>query len=609
MPSSRNPDRSPRNALVAGDPVAIEIASFLRHLESCFRARQRRSLRSSDAPDENRGVFSLELSIASVDRDLLHQAAPDLPPQIGLLGPTQAGKSSLTNWLLGVTRAGVSPLAGYTIHPQGFCWGPDHDRLAEDLAPFFRGLERVEAEALSREHLDRYTLSPAAATLPTGLAPSGCIWDTPDFDSVDSDIYRSQVLRIAALVDLAILVVSKDKYADQTVWDMLELLEALHQPVLVVINKIEPQASELVVSSFHEKWRAVRRDHSPETTTIPFTAGMSEAATPAAVEALLTTLRNRLASPERLRNDRRRQTRGLVERFWSEWLTPVRAEQDAQAEWHTEIDAAMKEAVERYTLDYLDHPQHYETFQLALARLLTLLEVPGVGGALAKARRALTWPFRQVSGLGRGKHRGEADDEAMTTEEALLLQIGEHVLLRLHRIAVARRDAENGAQDWWGDVAELLRQSRAGLQAPFSAALRSYLRSFQPEVESTARDLYQRLEERPVVLNSLRATRFTTDAAALALALHSGGIGMQDFVIAPATLAVTSMLTESALGRYVDRAADHLKRRQLAAVIAFLDDALRRPLGALPDQLDPARHFRVSRERVGRIEDLLKAYV
>lgn len=566
-------------------------------------------MRSLDAPDDQRGLFSLELSIASLDRDLLHQAAPSLPPQIGLLGPTQAGKSSMTNWLLGVTRAGVSPLAGFTIHPQGFYWGPDHDRLAEALAPFFRGLERVEAAALNRDHLDRYTLLPVDATLPTALAPSGCIWDTPDFDSVDSDIYRSQVLRIAALVDLAILVVSKDKYADQTVWDMLELLEALHQPVLVVINKIEPQACELLVSSFHEKWRAARRDNPPETTTIPFTAGMDEAQTPPAVADVLNALRERLASPQRLRDDRRRQTRDLVGRFWSDWLTPVRAEQDAQAQWDTEIDAALEEAVERYSHDYLDHPQHYETFQRALARLLTLLEMPGVGGALAKARRALTWPFRQVSSLGRGKHRGEAEDEAITTEEALLLQIGEHVMLRLHHVAVAKREAENSAQDWWSDVAELLRQSRSSLQVPFGAALREYLRSFQPEVENTARDLYARLEERPVVLNSLRATRFTTDAAALALALHSGGIGMQDFVIAPATLAVTSMLTESALGRYVDRAADQLKRRQLAAVTAFLEDALRRPLATLTEQLDPGRHFHVSRERVVRIEELLKSYV
>jgi hypothetical protein len=183
------------------------------------------------------------------------------------------------------------------------------------------------------------------------------------------------------------------------------------------------------------------------------------------------------------------------------------------------------------------------------------------------------------------------------------------VLLRLHRVALAKRDADGAAQAWWDGIVESLRRSRPAFHDPFGTALDDYLSTFQPEVDNTARELYERLEERPVVLNSLRATRITTDAAALALALHSGGIGIQDFVIAPATLAVTSMLTESALGRYVDRAADQLKRRQLAAVTAFFDASLRRPLAALPAQLDPKRHFRMSRERVARIEALLDDYV
>jgi hypothetical protein len=138
--------------------------------------------------------------------------------------------------------------------------------------------------------------------------------------------------------------------------------------------------------------------------------------------------------------------------------------------------------------------------------------------------------------------------------------------------------------------------------------LSEYLGTFQPEIDATARELYERLEEKPVVLNSLRATRITTDAAALALALHSGGIGIQDFVIAPATLSVTSLLMESALGRYVDRAADRLKRRQASAVAALWQAGLSRTLSALPGQLDPAIHFQISPERMNRIEALLKDY-
>ena len=52
--------------------------------------------------------------IDALQQPLLHMA---------VVGPTQAGKSSLANVLLNSNAAGVSPLAGYTIHPQGFCTG------------------------------------------------------------------------------------------------------------------------------------------------------------------------------------------------------------------------------------------------------------------------------------------------------------------------------------------------------------------------------------------------------------------------------------------------------------------------------------------------------
>jgi len=39
---------------------------------------------------------------------------------MAVVGPTQAGKSSLVNVLLNSNDAGVSPLAGYTIHLRVF---------------------------------------------------------------------------------------------------------------------------------------------------------------------------------------------------------------------------------------------------------------------------------------------------------------------------------------------------------------------------------------------------------------------------------------------------------------------------------------------------------
>ena len=68
----------------------------------------------------------------------------------------------------------------------------------------------------------------------------------------------------------------------------------------------------------------------------------------------------------------------------------------------------------------------------------------------------------------------------------------------------------------------------------------------------------------------------TTDAAGVALAVKSGGLAPADLVLAPAMLAVTSLLTESALGRYLDGVKRELKQQQAREAAALFDTRLRR---------------------------------
>jgi len=92
----------------------------------------------------------------------------------------------------------------------------------------------------------------------------------------------------------------------------------------------------------------------------------------------------------------------------------------------------------------------------------------------------------------------------------------------------------------------------------------------------------------------LRATRVTADAAMIAITLHTGGIGVQDLVIAPAMLSVTAMLTESAIGSYVHKAESELKQQQLQRVKQqLLIDTLVKNLLALPEQLSNLNYFNI----------------
>ena len=78
---------------------------------------------------------------------------PGHPLQIAVIGPTQAGKSSVTNLLLNDTQAGVSPLAGYTVHAQGFCHRLTTE-ACEGVQRYFGRFECLEPSALSRTRYD-----------------------------------------------------------------------------------------------------------------------------------------------------------------------------------------------------------------------------------------------------------------------------------------------------------------------------------------------------------------------------------------------------------------------------------------------------------------------
>ncbi|MCK5871974.1 MAG: 50S ribosome-binding GTPase, partial [Methylococcales bacterium] len=66
-------------------------------------------------------IEQLIFAEAFMRKGALLEADFKLPLQVVVIGPTQAGKSSVCNLLLNNNLAGVSALAGYTVHPQGFC--------------------------------------------------------------------------------------------------------------------------------------------------------------------------------------------------------------------------------------------------------------------------------------------------------------------------------------------------------------------------------------------------------------------------------------------------------------------------------------------------------
>ena len=563
-------------------------------------ALEHASLTDSRADEYRARLNALRLARAVQLKLSLNAAAPGHPLQFGILGPTQAGKSTLVNLLLNRNAAGVSALAGYTVHAQGFVTLEHSLPAASQVAEqFFSDYALTDPEHLDHTLLQQYSLTSPGNQSPSNLLPPepAVVWDSPDFDSIESRGYRSAVLRVVALADVVILMTSKDKYADRSVWDMLELIRPLGKPLLVCINKLNPEDAEAVTQSFLQRFREHQPADSAPTDAplivpIPYMKGLSESA-----DQLVHSVGDTLAaSIQTVTNDvdRQAQTAGaerFIQHHMQDWLAPAVAEQQAFEVWQQAINDGLDTAMKTYQHSYLQHPQKYDTFNRALTELLDLLEIPGLASALGTTRTVVTWPVRTLFKLGKSAISNSTEKPnavPVEFEDEILLLAQNHLHSELVGFAMDQAADQPEQALWWRTLAQQLREQRPMLDARFRQAVDQYQAAFAPEVEKAAAKLYQSLQDQPTLLNGLRAFRLSTDAAAVVLAVKSGGLAASDLLIAPATLGLTSMLTEGALGRYMESVRADLMVTQEKQVRTTLFDGLLLPeltnVGKSPSQ-------------------------
>lgn len=585
------PDLVPPSPSRDAPPIVV-LRRLLDHLLQGYRALRDRASGGAIAPEEIAArCTSLSLA-AAVLRDLdAGGAQPDRPSQVAVVGPTQVGKSTVVNLLLGQDVAEVSPLAGFTVHPHGFALAVEDDGW---LAGRFAGWRRCAADELSPDRFDQYALTHLDAK--AGALPPGTVaWDTPDFDSLAAGPYRNGVLEVAALAEVIVLVLSQEKYADLAVWEMVALIEPLGRPLVVCLNKMTPEAETAITAALGARFTAGYGDCAAvEVVALPRAAADLPAEPVARLQGAVARLLARAEATDRTAGARR-----LLRRHWPTWTTPVAAEEAGRTEWRRQVAAGVEEALAAYRRDYLDHPQRFDTFRRAMVELLYLLEIPGVARTLGRVRRLLTWPARRLFGGSRRPRRG-GDEEG---EVAVLAAVVDRLLTTLAREAAREADRESASTPFWRALSGALAATRTAFCDQFAAAARGHHEAFRLEIEAAAGRLHASLQKRPVLLTSLRAARVTTDAAAVAVAVKTGGLGMSDLLVAPAMLSLTSYLTEGALGTYLSQVAKELKERQYAAVEGVLFRNLVEPaLVGLGDGLQGKGLFGIGAEELGAAE-------
>lgn len=519
----------------------------------------------SPEPELLQALNTLQLTDAVLAKLQLMQSDPYRCVQIAIIGPTQSGKSTLVNVLLDCNAASISALAGFTVHAQGYAAGvSEHD--LQSMEALMAPMHRTLAAQLDANKLDTYVLEPVSKGT-QAIVDSAVVWDTPDFDSIESVSYKHAVLRTMGFADLLILTVSKDKYGDKSVWDMLALLHELRQPLLVCINKLDQADEETVVNAFTRRFSEQFDSPIPPVVSLPF-IDRSEPDNliklPNAKQYEFTDALNK-AQEQIGQQSINQNIQSFIAEHSAHWLSPLITEKKSQSEWSSMIDNLIEDAQQRYLHDYLNNPDKYDTFNRALAELLTLLEIPGIATALARTRQVVTWPARKLFGLGRTIISNKltqtnyplSADHTPDQEADILQSILDNTMTRIQGMLLSQPP-----DTYWISINQAFREQEARIREKYSTRSTLARQEFEPLVEAAAQRLYEKLQSQPALLNTLRATRVTADAAGVALALKSGGLAPTDLILAPAMFSATTLLTESALGKYLDSIKRELKDQQ-----------------------------------------------
>jgi GTP-binding protein EngB required for normal cell division len=528
----------------------------------------------------------------------------DLPPQIVVIGPTQAGKSTITNLLLGGQVAEASPLAGYTRHASGYFTDPTDDKIETACDILLPGLNRSLRRELSNDKLDCFALQYKPGTLP--IRKPLMVWDTPDFDSFSSRSYRSTVPKLCAIADLIVLVVSKDKYADQTVWEMLKLIGQIKRPMLVCINKT-PSTNQAEIRAVVEKKFLEEHIAVSGITTLPiltednFSAWLKQPET-----EQFRKLADASLIPDAGLQDVT-QLKQFLQRHWGSWASSVNEERAARQQWEEIVNATLKETSAAYERDYLRNPNYGDTIQRAVVRLLELLELPGIAAGLARARETISWPARKIISYFKKPTTNSNENVTTDHETQALNDALAHLLLQLQRAAGEQAaNTPDNTRLWWQQLWQYTQSQSTALTESGKKSIKAHQLNFEPHIEDSAQQLFQHLQEHPTTLNGLRAARISTDAAAVVIALKTGGIGLNDLVLAPAMLSFSTMLAEGAVGRYMKTIEEKLKVIQLESMNEHVLSPMQQQLISMPTQMNTSGLYGLSPDELDKTNKALE---
>src|SRR6516225_3477241 len=166
------------------------------------------------------------------------------PVLVALVGSTGAGKSTLMNSLVGAQVSNTGTRRPTTNSPVLACHPSDARWFAENV--FLPTLPRVRQKGLAMAGRDGLLVLAENAGMPAGIA----LLDTPDIDSV-VQAHREFAHQFLDASDLWLFMTTASRYADATVWDLLQHARDRGAALGIVLSRVLPAVGTEVVAHFH----------------------------------------------------------------------------------------------------------------------------------------------------------------------------------------------------------------------------------------------------------------------------------------------------------------------------------------------------------------------
>jgi hypothetical protein len=503
---------------------------------------------------------------------------------VAVFGGAGAGKSTVTNILVGADVAEVNPQAGFTRRPTAMVLGTSSD--ARQWPDHLGILSRLDDSRSADQDADFYGINTLAnGTEHASFLEQFHIWDCPDLTTKDAAHYESRAIEIAALADVAVYVASDERYNDLLPTHFLQALLDAGKPVVVALTKVSPLDADSLIDLFRtqvaEKLR--RNENIHAVIAIPFPGRQRMASIWTSEfphgDALRQAVRKAVGSLESCRNRLAVESRRYLAERQGRLLDPLRKDIGEWKAWTEQVRLCCNEAVARYErehLNRLDYPEFHE----ARERLIASFAPPAPFDLPWRFLEILRWPIRWL--------RGKAADLSQLgshtfSSDAALDRIRRGIIEQL-QVAVSARKSRHR---FWTELhAELEKFSKSKIEPHYREIRDRQRRTFGEKLRQVTGAATDLLTRQPRLAAGVQLGRLVLEIGLLIYVCYRMWQANWSIILIvlalPIVAGITDLFARWLAGAYVNRmrtqVIDHQKQDvRMVIQQSYLDQLVHLP--------------------------------